>query len=313
MNTKGSIKPVGFSDDYDDEFDDEDDDDFLSDSEEKIKKDKKKKKKKNKEKSLNGTPRNSGVKQLLAGLNNRQTKNNWNNTALKTVVDLLGIGLGTTVSATTGKAAPLIAAALIGTGHYIGDESGLLRIIGASTLSHSVAKAKEYREQAEMSVADRLKGLKDDWLYAAMLKQIDEQQKAKDTTPVVTPTPPEPIITQSDLDGLDLYSCLPEYREERDQILRDYEQLNNEQPENPQDYEDDELGNYEEEEFEEDEGNENEYHSQPTSFYRNDSSDQPSDYRYKRDNSRKNNHKGYYSQEEINEMLYGDLPDMSLL
>jgi|GEM_PF-6236274 len=151
-------------------------------------KDKKKKKKKHK-----APPKQGGLNGVLQPFNEKQAKGNLNNTLLKTVADLAGVGLGTAVSAAAGKAAPLIGAALIGTGHYIGDESGLLRVVGAATVAHSVAKSKEYRQEGS-TMKDRLAGLKDDWLRAAMMKH--EAQKAVaaavPVSPAVTPAP-EPI------------------------------------------------------------------------------------------------------------------------
>ena len=82
------------------------------------------------------------------------------------------------LSASAGKAAPTVGVALIGAGHYMGDESGLLRVVGASTLSHSVAKAKEYREKSNISISERLKDVKDGWLYAFLLKKYQEEQNS---------------------------------------------------------------------------------------------------------------------------------------
>lgn len=85
-------------------------------------------------------------KNLLQRFNEKPTKGNLQNSLLKTVADIAGVGVGTVLSTAAGKAAPLVGIALIGTGHYIGDESGLMRVAGASTLAHSIAKAREYRQ-----------------------------------------------------------------------------------------------------------------------------------------------------------------------
>ena len=132
-------------------------------------------KKKNKQKA---NPGSGTIKGILAGFNKREAKSSVPNTLLKLLADIAGVGMGTVLSASAGKAAPAVGVALIGAGHYMGDESGLLRIVGASTLSHSVAKAKEYREKSNMSISERLKEVKDGWLYAILLKKYKEEQNS---------------------------------------------------------------------------------------------------------------------------------------
>lgn len=173
-----------------------DDDEFSLD--EIPKKDKKKKKKKAEKLKETGS---SSLKQLLAGFNERQTKNNVQNTLLKLVADIAGVGLGTALSASLGKIAPAAAIALMGAGHYVGDESGLLRVVGASTLAHSVAKSKEYRKNPEMTIADRLKDVKDGWLYATLLKHYqEEEQSASNKSSEVNP---EQISANETVEGMD--------------------------------------------------------------------------------------------------------------
>lgn len=132
-----------------------------------------KKKKKQKENLSSGS-----IKGILAGFNKREAKNSVPNTLLKLLADIAGVGMGTVLSASAGKAAPAVGVALLGAGHYMGDESGLLRVVGASTLSHSVAKGKEYREKSNMSISERLKDVKDGWLYAFLLKKYQEEQNS---------------------------------------------------------------------------------------------------------------------------------------
>lgn len=132
-----------------------------------------KNKKKQKANSESGT-----IKGILAGFNKREAKNSVPNTLLKLLADIAGVGMGTVFSASAGKAAPAVGVALMGAGHYMGDESGLLRVVGASTLSHSVAKGKEYREKSNMSISERLKDVKDGWLYAFLLKKYQEEQNS---------------------------------------------------------------------------------------------------------------------------------------
>lgn len=147
-----------------------------------------KRKKKSKQKDIGAKGGNpSGIKHFIATYNARSTKGNFKNTALKTAVDLAAIGLGTAISATTGKTAPLVAAALIGTGHYVGDESGFMRLVGASAFAHSVAKAKEYRDHPEMTVIDRLKDVKDCWLHATLLKHYESVAVKQEKTIQIQP------------------------------------------------------------------------------------------------------------------------------
>jgi len=150
----------------------------LDEIDEKYRKPDKKKKKKQKPQL-----KPSGLNGVLQGFNKQQAKGDAKTTLLKTIADLAGVGLGTAVSAAAGKVAPLLGAAMIGTGHYIGDDSGLLRVVGAATVAHSVAKSKEYRQEGS-TMKDRLSGLKDDWLRLAMINH--EEQK---TPAVATPIP----------------------------------------------------------------------------------------------------------------------------
>jgi hypothetical protein len=150
----------------------------LDEIDEKYRKPEKKKKKKQKRQS-----KPSGLNGLLHGFNEQQAKGNGKITLLKTFADLAGVGLGTAVSAAAGKVAPLLGVAMIGAGHYIGDDSGLLRVVGAATVAHSVAKSKEYRQEGS-TMMKRLSGVKDDWLRLAMLNH--EEQK---TPAIATPIP----------------------------------------------------------------------------------------------------------------------------
>lgn len=145
---------------------------------------KKKKKKKKKQ------PNPSGLNGILHKFNEQQAKGDAKTTLLKTLADLAGVGLGTAVSAACGKVAPLVGAALIGTGHYIGDDSGLLRVVGAATVAHSVAKSKEYRQEGS-TMKDRLSGLKDDWLRIAVLKHEEQKNKV-----AVIPEPKTEVIVE---------------------------------------------------------------------------------------------------------------------
>ena len=188
-----------------------DDDEFYAD--EIPKKDKKKKKKTEKLKE----PGSSSIKQFLAGFNERQTKNNVQNTLLKLVADIAGVGLGTALSASLGKIAPAAAIVLMGAGHYMGDESGLLRVVGASTFAHSVAKSKEYRKNPEMTIADRLKDVKDGWLYATLLKHYQEEEQSKKTESQSVSNKiadPEQISVNETVEGMEWDDDVPDLEQE---------------------------------------------------------------------------------------------------
>lgn len=135
----------------------------------------KKKKRKKDKKNLGEAPEKK--KNMLQRFNERDTKGNVQNTLLKTLADIAGVGIGTVLSAATGTFAPAVGAVLIGTGHYIGDQSGLLRVVGASTFAHSVSKAKYYRENPNQTLAERFGELKDEWLIATLLKHHELNQK----------------------------------------------------------------------------------------------------------------------------------------
>ena len=135
----------------------------------------KKKKRKKEKKELGEVPEKK--KNMLQRFNERNARGSVQNTLLKTLADIAGVGIGTVLSTATGTFAPAIGAILIGTGHYIGDQSGLLRVVGASTFAHSVSKAKSYRENPNQTLAERFGELKDEWLIATLLKHYESNQK----------------------------------------------------------------------------------------------------------------------------------------
>lgn len=127
---------------------------------------------------------------LVERYRNMQTKGNVNNSALKTLGDLAaGLLVGPLLSAAFGKAAPLAGAALTFGGHYIGDDTSMIRIAGMSAVAHSVAKAKEYR-QPGITFRDRMVGVKDDLLYTLLIKRYDAEEKK---VPVQEESVAEPV------------------------------------------------------------------------------------------------------------------------
>ena len=84
---------------------------------------------------------------FLDRYNARETKGSWKNTFIKTGGDAVtGAIVGTGIGALAGKYAILVGPALVITGHYTGDKSGLLRIAGASTMAYGIACALANQE-----------------------------------------------------------------------------------------------------------------------------------------------------------------------
>ncbi|GAB5417999.1 MAG: hypothetical protein Crog4KO_14520 [Crocinitomicaceae bacterium] len=115
---------------------------------------------------------------LLDKFNNKETKGNVENTAIKSLVDIVaGATIGPGLAAVSGKFSPLAGVLLIAAGHYLGDKSGVLRATGTSTLAFGIAKAKDYQENPELNTArKRLKGLGNDLLASLHLKWKKEQE-----------------------------------------------------------------------------------------------------------------------------------------
>ena len=136
---------------------------------------KKRKKDKKKKKHLDGVQ--ADKPSFLDRYRSMETKGNINNSALKTLGDLAaGLLIGPLISASLGKAAPIAGAALTFGGHYIGDDTSMMRIAGMSAVAHSMAKAKEYRE-AGSTIRDRLAGVKDDLLITLLIKRYEADEK----------------------------------------------------------------------------------------------------------------------------------------
>jgi len=144
-------------------------------------------------------------KSLLEKYNERQTKGNIENTLIKGAVDAVASSvIGTGIGAIAGDKAPLAGLGLIFAGHYFGDESGVLRIVGASTLAFGIAKAKDYQSNPNLdTVQKRLFSAKDDFLTAFHLKWKKDQEPTEQKVVVEKPVPSNkntenPIIESSD-------------------------------------------------------------------------------------------------------------------
>lgn len=126
-----------------------------------------------------GMKKKSQKKSILEKFNGREAKGNIENTALKSVVDILAGGaIGPGLAAISGKYSPIAGLLLIISGHYAGDKSGVLRTVGASTLAFGIAKSKDYQKNPEMDTANkRLTGLGNDILTAFHMKWKEEKKE----------------------------------------------------------------------------------------------------------------------------------------
>ncbi len=126
-----------------------------------------------------GKKKKSTKKNFLQKYNERETKGNVQNTLLKGAVDTVaGSVIGTGIGALAGDKAAFAGIALILAGHYLGDESGVLRVTGASTMAYGIGKAQVYKSDPEMkSVSNRLGGLKQDLLGAFFFKYKEEKNE----------------------------------------------------------------------------------------------------------------------------------------
>ena len=105
---------------------------------------------------------------LLDKYKKRTTKGNIENTLIKSSVDVVSASVvGTSIAAIMGNKAPLVGILIIGAGHYLGDDTGHLRVTGASVLAYGIAKSKDYKSNSDLqSVSARLKNTKEDFLSA---------------------------------------------------------------------------------------------------------------------------------------------------
>jgi len=118
-------------------------------------------------------------KNVLDSYNKRKTKDNVENTLLKSAVDTTAASIvGTSIAAIAGSNAPLVGVLMIAAGHYLGDESGVLRVAGASTIAYGIAKAKQYKENPHLAgVTERLKDTKSDFLIAFHIDWSEPKKK----------------------------------------------------------------------------------------------------------------------------------------
>lgn len=137
-----------------------------------------------KQKKFQDTVKTNFSQQPLKWYNEQETKGNIKNALLKGGVEIATSAIGGSyIGALLGKNAPLIGSALIVLGHYTGDQTGLLRILGASVLANGIAKAKENHSQQAKSMSERLSEVKDELLIAFLLKRTQAKEGKKESNP----------------------------------------------------------------------------------------------------------------------------------
>jgi len=129
----------------------------------------------------------NGLGEYVDKYNKLETKGNIQNTLLKGLIDVAGVAIGTGLGALAGKNSKFVGLATIIGGHYLGDKSNILRIIGASTMAYGIGKAKEYNSNPELATPKgRFSDLKDDWFATLYIKMKDEKSESKTEESEVT-------------------------------------------------------------------------------------------------------------------------------
>lgn len=129
----------------------------------------------------------NGLSKYVDKYNKIDTKGNIQNTLLKGLIDIAGVAAGTGLGALAGKNSKFVGLATILGGHYLGDKSNILRIIGASTMAYGIGKAKEYNSNPELATPKgRFSDLKDDWFATLYIKMKDEKSETKTKESEVT-------------------------------------------------------------------------------------------------------------------------------
>jgi len=177
-------------------------------------------------------------KNILEQYNEKQTKENVENTLLKSAVDTVASSvIGTGIGAIAGDKAVFAGIALILAGHYVGDESGLLRLTGASTMAYGIGKSSEYTTNPELNtVGKRISALKDDWLTAFHLKwQKETNQESTLAENKITesqnPVNEEPKSENTSID----VSGMDQFEQMNEDLAKQYQEDQSKQPEYPTD------------------------------------------------------------------------------
>ncbi len=123
---------------------------------------------------------------LLQKYNSKSAKKSAKFTAMKTGVDVLGTAaVGPAIGAGLGIFAPVAGLIMIAAGHFLGDQSGLLRLTGAATIGYGIAKARSNRMRTGQNFVDSAKDryieLKDDWMNATYLDKLIKSDNQSET------------------------------------------------------------------------------------------------------------------------------------
>ncbi len=192
-------------------------------------------------------------KKFFERYNARETKGlkNGGNALLKTTVDVVGATLGAGLGSALGKGSTIAGVLLIGTGHLVGDKSGILRMLGTGSLIYGMAKIFENANLAgtvngvtlegETSKAKtRLVAFKDEALATFHLDKVFKKKTGTttDTTSTTastsTDTTASTTVGSIDLSALDFFDNFNE------QEAQDFHAQLNASP----DYLDDESDDY---------------------------------------------------------------------
>ncbi len=114
-----------------------------------------------------------------------KAKKNIKGTAIKSIVDVVvGATLGAGLGAASGKFALPLGALLIAGSHYMGEETGVLRLAGAGSFAYGIAKAKinkgtstDRMLQEPSTVKTRVVDFKDDLFEALYLSEVVDKMK----------------------------------------------------------------------------------------------------------------------------------------
>lgn len=115
------------------------------------------------------------------------------NTLIKAGIDSLsGAIVAPYLAAIAGKSAPWVGILISAAGHYLGDQSGISRVIGASTTAYGIAKAPEYHHNPESEkVENRMIMVKDELLLSFFFKSKKKEEQQEDTQ-IINKEPQQP-------------------------------------------------------------------------------------------------------------------------
>lgn len=123
-------------------------------------------------------------KKIIQRYINANAKKNIKVSALKTGVDMVGgVGIGTLLGAVFGVWSPIIGLLTMGTGHALGDKTGIIRVAGASMSAYGLATAIENRTKTSTvegvsltgtadGIKNRFSKLLDNWKHTLYLDKV---------------------------------------------------------------------------------------------------------------------------------------------